>query len=40
MTLFAEATPGNRIFVEALQKYCDGQSDRLTLERLRGGKAK
>ena len=40
MTLFAEATPDNRIFVEALQKYCDGQPDRLTLERLRRGKGK
>ena len=34
MTLFAHVAPDNQIFVNALQKYCGGQSDRLTLERL------
>jgi uncharacterized protein (DUF1810 family) len=34
MTLFAHATAGNQIFLDALQKYCGGEFDRLTLERL------
>ncbi len=34
MTLFANATPDNEVFVSALQKYFGGQPDRLTLERL------
>jgi len=34
MTLFALATPDNQLFLEALQKYCAGQFDRLTLELL------
>ena len=34
MTLFAEATTDNQIFKDALQKYFDGESDRLTLDRL------
>ena len=34
MTLFAQVARENEIFVNALRKYCDGQLDRLTLERL------
>ena len=34
MTLFANMAPDNEIFMNALQKYCGGESDRLTLERL------
>jgi uncharacterized protein (DUF1810 family) len=34
MTLFAHATPDNRIFLDALQKYCSGRFDPLTIERL------
>jgi uncharacterized protein (DUF1810 family) len=34
MTLFAHATAGNEIFSAALQKYFDGESDPLTLQRL------
>jgi uncharacterized protein (DUF1810 family) len=34
MTLFAHIAPDNEIFMNALQKYCGGESDRLTLERL------
>ncbi|HKH80969.1 MAG TPA: DUF1810 domain-containing protein [Methylovirgula sp.] len=34
MTLFAEASSGNAVFNEALQKYYAGEADRLTLERL------
>jgi uncharacterized protein (DUF1810 family) len=34
MTLFAQATQDNQIFVDALQKYCEGKFDPLTLERL------
>jgi uncharacterized protein (DUF1810 family) len=34
MTLFAEATPDNQIFKDALQKYFNGKPDPLTLERL------
>jgi uncharacterized protein (DUF1810 family) len=34
MTLFAHATPDNQVFVDALQKYCAGVFDPLTLERL------
>ena len=34
MTLFAHATPDNQIFIDALQKYCRGKFDPLTLERL------
>ena len=34
MTLFAEVTDDNQIFKDALQKYFDGEPDRLTLERL------
>lgn len=34
MTLFAHATTDNQVFIEALQKYYDGEFDRLTLERL------
>jgi uncharacterized protein (DUF1810 family) len=34
MTLFAQVAPDNEIFVNALQKYCGGEADRLTLERL------
>jgi uncharacterized protein (DUF1810 family) len=34
MTLFAGVASDNEIFVDAMQKYFGGQSDRLTLERL------
>ena len=34
MTLFAQATPDNQVFEDALQKYFGGQYDPLTLERL------
>jgi uncharacterized protein (DUF1810 family) len=34
MTLFAQVTNENQIFQEALQKYFEGEPDRLTLERL------
>ena len=34
MTLFAHATKENSVFESALQKFFDGQYDRLTLERL------
>jgi len=38
MTLFAQASPGNEIFVSALQKYFAGQADRRTLELLRSSR--
>jgi uncharacterized protein (DUF1810 family) len=31
MTLFAHATQDNQIFMDALQKYCEGKSDPMTL---------
>lgn len=34
MTLFAHATADNQVFIDALQKYCGGRFDPLTLERL------
>ena len=34
MTLFANATSANQIFQDALEKYFNGESDPLTLERL------
>jgi uncharacterized protein (DUF1810 family) len=34
MTLFASVTPDDQVFKHALQKYFDGEPDRLTLERL------
>jgi len=34
MTLFAQVSPDDDIFQRALQKYCAGVPDRLTLERL------
>jgi uncharacterized protein (DUF1810 family) len=34
MTLFAQATADNQIFVEAVKKYCGGEFDRSTLQRL------
>jgi uncharacterized protein (DUF1810 family) len=34
MTLFAHVTADNQVFLEALEKYCGGEFDRLTLERL------
>ena len=34
MTLFAAATPDNRIFLDALQKYFAGEKDEATLSRL------
>ena len=35
MTLFAHAVTENSIFIEAMQKYCAGQYDPLTLDLLR-----
>lgn len=37
MTLFAEVAADNQVFLDALGKYCGGQSDALTMERLRAG---
>jgi uncharacterized protein (DUF1810 family) len=34
MTLFAHATTDNQVFIDGLQKYCGGNFDPLTLERL------
>src|SRR5215472_7529064 len=34
MTLFAQATPDNEVFVAALEKYFDGQPDNKTLKLL------
>jgi uncharacterized protein (DUF1810 family) len=34
MTLFAQVVGDNQVFVDALQKYCGGELDRATLERL------
>ena len=34
MTLFAQVSPDDDIFLRALQKYCGGVPDRLTLDRL------
>jgi uncharacterized protein (DUF1810 family) len=34
MTLFAHATPDNALFLEALQKYCSGSFDPLTMQLL------
>ncbi len=34
MTLFASAADDNRDFLDALEKYCGGEFDRLTLDRL------
>jgi uncharacterized protein (DUF1810 family) len=34
MTLFAHATADNQIFVEAVKKYCGGEFDSQTLQRL------
>jgi uncharacterized protein (DUF1810 family) len=34
MTLFANITSENQIFKEALQKYFDGEPDRLTIQRI------
>jgi uncharacterized protein (DUF1810 family) len=34
MTLFAQVTADNQIFLDALEKYCGGEFDSLTLERL------
>jgi uncharacterized protein (DUF1810 family) len=34
MTLFAHAAADNQIFVEAVKKYCGGEFDRSTLQRL------
>jgi len=34
MTLFAQATPDNALFQEALQKYFNGELDSQTVERL------
>jgi len=35
MTLFANVTADNRVFLDALRKYFRGEFDRLTLDRLR-----
>ena len=35
MTLFAQVTADNAVFLEALRKYCDGEPDPRTLEQLR-----
>ena len=34
MTLFAHATSENQLFLDALMKYCGGEFDPLTLDRL------
>jgi uncharacterized protein (DUF1810 family) len=34
MTLFAQATADNQLFVAALRKYCNGELDSFTLKRL------
>ncbi len=34
MTLFAQATVDNAVFLKALQKYCSGRLDPLTMQRL------
>jgi uncharacterized protein (DUF1810 family) len=34
MTLFAHTTADNQVFVEAVTKYCGGEFDRQTLQRL------
>ena len=34
MTLFAQTVDDNRDFLDALEKYCGGEFDRMTLERL------
>jgi uncharacterized protein (DUF1810 family) len=34
MTLFAQVTPKERVFKEALDKYFGGELDRATLDRL------
>jgi uncharacterized protein (DUF1810 family) len=34
MTLFAHATADNRLFLDALEMYCGGQFDPLTVELL------
>jgi uncharacterized protein (DUF1810 family) len=34
MTLFAQATTDNAVFIEALRIYCNGEPDRSTLQRL------
>lgn len=34
MTLFAHATADNRLFLDALARYCDSEFDAATLERL------
>ena len=34
MTLFADAAPNNRVFIDALQKYFSGEFDPATLARL------
>jgi len=37
MTLFAHAATANSIFIEAIDKYCGGKFDSLTLDLLRSG---
>ena len=34
MTLFAQASEGNELFISALEKYFDGKPDPLTLQRI------
>ncbi|HUO54805.1 MAG TPA: DUF1810 domain-containing protein [Rhodoblastus sp.] len=36
MTLFERAAPGDAVFARALDKYCDGVRDPLTLEKIDG----
>jgi uncharacterized protein (DUF1810 family) len=40
MTLFRQVTADNQVFVEALRRYCNGELDRSTLERLLAGRAR
>jgi len=34
MTLFALVSPGDQMFKDALEKYCGGELDQITVERL------
>lgn len=39
ITLFAQATPDNKIFLDVLEKYFEGEFDKLTLELLQNSRA-
>jgi len=39
MTLFAQATPDNKIFLDILEKYFGGESDKMTLQLLQSSRA-